>query len=72
MINVEHQNQEILRRLDKIQIDIDLLKTRMIDPDCILTEDDLEAINEAEKEYKEGRTMSHEQLKKELGIKCSK
>lgn len=67
---MEHENQEILRRLNKIQIDINLLKSRIIDSDCILTEDDLEAIGEAEKEYKEGRTISHEQLKKELGLKC--
>ena len=66
------QAEEILRKLAKLQVDMDYLKSNIVNDDSVLTEDDLEAIDEAEKEYKEGRTISHEQLKKELGLKCSK
>jgi hypothetical protein len=68
----KYQAEEILEKLAKLQADMEVLKRNMVDPDCILTEDDLEAIEEAEKEYKEGRTICHEELKKELGLKCSK
>ncbi len=67
----KYQAEEILKKLAKLQIDMEYLKNNMINSDCILTEDDLKAIEEAEKEYKEGRTISHEQLKKELGLRCS-
>ena len=66
---MEHENREILRRLDKIQIDIDLLKTRMIDPDCILTPEEEVRLEESLEEFRQGKTISHEQLKKELGLK---
>ena len=69
---MENDMSKILNELKEIRIDINFIKNNMVDPDCILTEDDLESIEEAEREYKEGKTISHEQLKKELGLKCSK
>mgnify|MGYP007082084403 CR=1 FL=1 len=66
------QAEEILKRLSNIESRMNIIVEHVVDDDSVLTEDDLEAIEEAEKEYKEGRTISHEQLKKELGIKCSK
>ena len=63
------QGEEILKRLMKIQLDVEYLKKNIID-DSLLTGEDLEAIKEAEEEYKSGRTISHEQLKKELGLGC--
>jgi hypothetical protein len=68
----KYQAEEILEKLTKLQADMEFLKNNIVDTDCILTEDDIEAIKEAEREYKEGKTISHEQLKKELGLKCSK
>jgi hypothetical protein len=65
------QAEEILIKLSKLQVDMEYLKSNIID-DSVLTMDDLEAIKEAQKEYNEGRTISHEQLKKELGLTCSK
>ncbi len=66
----KNQAEEILKRLSKIEARIDIIVENVVEDDSILSEDDLEAINEAEKEYREGRTISHEQLKKELGLKC--
>jgi hypothetical protein len=62
------QAEEILKKLAKLQADMDYLKQNILEDDSILTEDDLVSIEEAEKEYKEGRTISHRQLKKELGL----
>ena len=66
------QAEEILKRLSNIETRMNIIVEHVVDDDSVLSEDDLEAIEEAEKEYKEGRTISHEQLKKELGIKCSR
>ena len=40
----------------------------MVDRDTVLDEDDKIAIREARKELKEGKTISHEDLKKELRL----
>jgi len=65
------QADEILKRLAKIEARVDIIVEHVAD-DSVLTEDDLMAIKEAEEEYKQGKTISHEQLKKELGLRCSK
>ena len=65
------QAEEILRRLAKIEARVDIIVEHVVD-DSILTEEDLMAVKEAEEEYKQGKTISHEQLKKELGLRCSK
>ena len=57
--------KEILTRLAKLQADMDYLKEHI--EDITLTEDDLKSLEEGEKEYKEGKTTSLEDLKKELG-----
>ena len=66
------QAEEILKRLSKIEARVNIIVERVIEDDKVLTEDDILAIKEAEEEYKGGKTISHEQLKKELGLKCSK
>ena len=58
--------QEIMSKLAKLQADMNFVKEYI--EDVILTKDDLEALELAEKEYKEGKTISHEKLKKELGL----
>ena len=40
----------------------------MVDSDAILTEEDYEALLEYRKEKAEGRLVSHDKLKKELGL----
>ena len=56
--------KEIITKLARIQADMNYVKEHI--EDITLTEDDLEAIREAENEYKEGKTISLENLKKEL------
>jgi hypothetical protein len=60
--------QEIIEKLNKLQEDINFIKCNMIDPDCILDEEDIEALKNTREEYKNGETISHEELIKELRI----
>ncbi len=54
--------------LKAIREDIDYIKEHMVDADSIMTEDDYEALLAYRKEKKAGKLISHEQLKKELGL----
>ena len=51
-MNVE--NGEVVERLARLQKDMDFLKEHI--EDITLTDDDLESIEEARKDLKEGRT----------------
>ena len=55
---------EIMIKLARLQSDMDYVREHI--EDITLTEDDLRSLEEAEKEYKEGKTTSLEDLKKEL------
>jgi len=61
-------NQQILEKLNKIQIDINMIKENMIDVDCILTPEEEARHEESLAELEQGETISHEDLKKELGL----
>ena len=63
-----NEAQQILKILDDIKLELDYIKKHITDIDTVLTEDDIESIEEAEKEFKEGKTTSLEDLKKELGM----
>ena len=63
---MEHENKEILRRLDKIQIDVNFIKNNMIDADCVLTDEEKNELEEARKEYERGETTSLEDFEKEM------
>ena len=60
-------SRAIVDELKAIREDLDYIK-HMIDADSILTEDDFIALQECRKEKKEGKLISHEKLKKELGL----
>ena len=61
------ENEElIINRLDVLKQDMNFVKEHIID--VTLTQDDIASINEAEEEFKEGRTTSLKALKKELGL----
>ncbi|MEK6903296.1 MAG: hypothetical protein AABW64_01450 [Nanoarchaeota archaeon] len=60
--------QLILEKLEEIKKDVQEIKEHMIDVDAILDQEDLKAIDEAENDLKEGRTITLWQLKKELGL----
>ena len=60
-------NEElIINKLDSLKQEIDFVKEHIID--VTLTQDDISSLNEAEKEFKEGKTTSLKDLKKELGV----
>jgi len=63
---MENENQEILRKLDKIQIDINFIKNNMIDVDCVLTDEEKNELEEARKEHERGETTSLEDFEKEI------
>ena len=58
--------KEIMTKLARLQKDMDYVREHI--EDITLTEDDLQAIKEAEKDLKEGKITSLEDLKKELGV----
>ena len=69
---MEYQTQnltkEVLVRLAKLQSDMEYIKEHMVDVDTILTIEEEEALEESLKELKGGKTISHKELKKELGL----
>ncbi len=60
--------QTIQSELGAIRSDLEYLKEHMVDVDSILTEEDFEALKQARKEHKEGKTIKLEDLKKKLGF----
>ncbi len=58
--------KEIMIKLARLQTDMDYVREHI--EDITLTEDDIMSLEEAEKEHKEGKTTSLEDLKKELGM----
>jgi len=46
----------ILGKLEDIKTELDYIKKHIIDADIIMTQDDIEALEEAEKDLKEGKT----------------
>ncbi len=48
---------EMLRVLKDIKADLDYLKKHIKDVDLVLTDDDMEALEEAEKDLKEEKTQ---------------
>lgn len=53
-------------RLAKLQADMSFIREHI--EDITLTEDDAESLKQAEREFKERKTIPHTKLKKELGL----
>ena len=62
------ENKTVLEKLESIQSELDFIKEHMVDVDTIMTEEDKKALAEAREEFENGETISHEDLKKELGL----
>ncbi|HLC72203.1 MAG TPA: hypothetical protein VJH37_01335 [Candidatus Nanoarchaeia archaeon] len=62
------QEIQILEKLDKIEKEVKQIKNHMIDVDSIMTEEDYEALLAYREEKKAGKLITHDQLKKELGL----
>jgi len=58
--NISIENKEVVQRLVRLQKDMDFLKEHI--EDITLTDDDLESIEKARKDLKEGRTTSIKEL----------
>ena len=63
---IKANTKEIMIKLSRIQADMNFVKEHI--DDITLSEDDLESIKEAEKDLKEGKTTSIEDLEKELDM----
>ena len=59
---------QIMNELKAIRKDLEILKDHMVDIDCIMTEDDYLALNEYRMEKDSDDLVSHENLKKSLGL----
>lgn len=64
----ENNTKEIISELKAIREDLGYLKEHMVDIDTILAEDDKLALEQARKEFKEGKTKPLDRLKKELDL----
>lgn len=58
----------IMEKLDSIQSELDFIKEHMVDVDTILTEEDKIDLGQARNEFEQGKTISLEELKKELKL----
>jgi len=56
--------QEIMAKLAQLQEDVNFIKNNMVDSDCILDENDIESLELAEQEFKEGKLVSLEDIEK--------
>ena len=63
-INMEKMYKELLALRKEVQF----IKTHMVNQDTIMTTEEEERYERAMQEYKEGKTISLKDLKKELGV----
>ena len=47
----------ILDKLNEIKLELDFIKKHMVDVDTILTDDDVQALNGAEQDFKKGKKV---------------
>ena len=65
---METEMRQVMKKLEDIKAELNYIKEHMVDVDMVLTDDDRKALREAEEDLREGKTISHEKLKKELGL----
>ncbi|MBI4152906.1 hypothetical protein HY497_00140 [Candidatus Woesearchaeota archaeon] len=58
----------LIKELKEIRKDLSFLKKHMVDVDSIMTEEDYHALLAYREEKKKGQLISHEDLKKKLGL----
>lgn len=63
-----NNEKTILQKLSKLEKEVEEMKEHMADIDSIMTEEDYVELLEYRKEKASGKLISHEQLKKELGL----
>lgn len=55
-ITMSTEVKKIIDKLEHIQEDLDYIKERLADVDYVLMDDDIDALHEAQEEYKAGKT----------------
>lgn len=60
--------QQIMAKLNRIEKEVGEIRENMVDADTIMTEEDYEALLSYRKEKVSGKLVSHENLKKQLGL----
>lgn len=55
-MNMTLQVQEIMEKLNHIQSDLNFIKGRLADVDLVLTDEDVDALQEAEEDLRKGKT----------------
>ena len=60
--------QLVMEKLEKIEKEIVQLKKTKVDADSVMTEDDYAALLGYRKEKAQRKLVSHEKIKKELGL----
>lgn len=60
--------ETIHKDLEFVKKEVIEIKQHMVDIDSIMTEDDYKALQSYKEEKSKGKLVSHEKLKKELGI----
>jgi len=60
------ETEQILNKLNEIKIEIEFIKEHMVDVDTILTPEEEKLLDESIENYKQGKTKSLAQIKKEL------
>ncbi len=63
-----HSGQQVVEKIEKIEKEIAEIKKNMVDADSIMTEEDYKALLDYRKEKSQGKLVSHEKVKKELGL----
>lgn len=59
---------EILNELKTIRTELDYIKRHMPDKDSFLSSEEEHLLRASYEEEKDGKTLSHEEMKKELGL----
>ena len=62
----ESQIEEILRKLARLQDDMEYVKRNMVDMDCMLTPEEEKIIEVGLEEFRQGKTTSLEDFEKEM------
>ncbi|HLC57519.1 MAG TPA: hypothetical protein VJH95_03030 [Candidatus Nanoarchaeia archaeon] len=60
--------QQILEKVDYMEKEIKAIKSRMVDQDSVMTEEDYKALLNYRNEKSSGKLVAHRLLKKELGL----
>jgi len=61
-------NKEILEKLNRLQIDVDIIKEKLDDDDIQLTDGEEKLLEESYENEKNNKLVSSDNIKKKLGI----